>query len=225
MDCISDEVGIPYFQAQSPRLLWFPGSLSIWEVTEVQGSSILGITLSPERHFCGPGWYREVHLTKPRAALLVAFTLLAAFTLIYAQAGRKRPAGASNQEIGKAIQQMESELRIAALKADTGWFDVHLSERYTEIDPQGKLLTRADIIQAFRSDLTYDVMNLSDGEASIYNGDTVFLVQKEEIQGGLKGRNFAGYYRCSRLWVKQNGEWQLAATQRTPLPGEAPKAQ
>ncbi len=165
-------------------------------------------------------------MTKPRAALLVAFTLLAAFVLAHAQAGRKRAAGAGNAEIGKTIQQMESELRVAALKADTGWFDVHLSERYTEIDPQGKLLTRSDVIQALRSsDLAYDVMNLSEGEASIYNGDTVFLVQKEEIQGGLKGRNFAGYYRCSRLWVKQNGEWQLAATQRTPLPGEPPKSQ
>lgn len=149
-------------------------------------------------------------------AFLITYVLFA-----HGQTGRKRSAVGSNEEVGKTIEQLESQLRIAALKPDPGWFDVHLAERYTEIDGQGKVLSRKDFITALRSgDLAYDVMNLSEGEASIYNGDSVLLIQKEQVQGGLRGRNFSGVFRCSRFWVRRNGEWQLAATQRTPIGGD-----
>jgi len=160
-------------------------------------------------------------LLKPKSALVVAL-LITYVLFVQAQTGRKRSAANSNEEIGKTIEQLESQLRIAALKPDPGWFDVHLAERYTEVDAQGKVQSRKDVITALRSgDLAYDAMNLSEGEASIYNGDSVLLIQKEQLQGGFHGRNFSGVFRCSRFWVKQNGEWQLAATQRTPITGEA----
>jgi hypothetical protein len=47
----------------------------------------------------------------------------------------------------------------------------------------------------------------------------VLLTQKEELAGGLHGQNFSGKYRCTRVWVKENGFWQLASSQLTPIPG------
>lgn len=146
--------------------------------------------------------------------------VLAAIALLYPQAARKRPAGASSQEIGKTIEQYEAQLRIASLKGDAGWFEEHLAEGYTEIDDEGKVRTRAEVIQTFRSsDLAYDTINLSEGSARTFNGDTVLLVQKEELAGGLHGKNFSGNFRSSRVWVRLSGTWQLAASQRSRIPG------
>lgn len=155
---------------------------------------------------------------KTKAALLL-FALVAGTVLLNSQAAHRRATGTSSQEIGKAIEQSETQLRIALLKGDAAWFEQHLAEGYTEIDGQGKISGRAEVIQALRnSDVAYDTINLSEGSARIFNGDTVLIIQKEELAGGVHGKNFSGVFRCSRLWVKQNGEWQLAATQLSPIP-------
>lgn len=156
---------------------------------------------------------------KKEAVLLVS-VVLAATAIVSPQSAHRRPALESNQEIGKTIEQYESQLRIASLKGDISWFKVHLAQSYTEIDAQGKVSSRADVIQAYKtSDLAYDTMNLSEGSARIFNRDTVVLIQKQQVAGGLHGRNFSGTYRCSHVWIKQYGEWQLAATQLTRIPG------
>lgn len=153
-------------------------------------------------------------------ALLLVSVLFAAIAMVYPQAAHRRAGRDSTQEIGKTIEQYEDQLRIASLKGDASWFEQHLAEGYTEIDAQGKMSSRADVIRAYRtSDLAYDTMNLSEGSARIFNRDTVLLIQKEELAGGLHGQNFSGIFRCARLWIKQNGEWQLAATQLTRIPG------
>ena len=155
---------------------------------------------------------------KTKAALLL-FALVAGTVLLNSQTVHRRATGTSSQEIGKAIEQSETQLRIALLKGDAAWFEQHLAEGYTEIDGQGKISGRAEVIQALRnSDVAYDTINLSEGSARIFNGDTVLIIQKEELAGGVHGKNFSGVFRCSRLWVKQNGEWQLAATQLSPIP-------
>lgn len=158
---------------------------------------------------------------KPRTALLVAFLLLVAPTLNPQTSGKaKRTARPTTQQIGKEIEDLERQLRIAYLKADAGWLEEHLSEAYTEVDAQGNLVTRAQLIQAFKtSDVAYDAMNFSEGSAKIFNADTVLLTQKEELAGGIHGYNFSGEYRCTRVWVKENGFWQLTSSQLTPIPG------
>lgn len=160
-------------------------------------------------------------MTKPGTAVLVAFFLIFVTALNPQTAGRaKRAPRPTTQQTGKEIEDLERQLRIAYLKADAAWLEEHLSEAYTEVDAQGNVITRAQLIQAFRtSDVAYDTMNLSEGSARIFNADSVLLTQKEELAGGLHGKNFSGNYRCTRVWVKENGFWQLASSQLTPIPG------
>jgi hypothetical protein len=158
---------------------------------------------------------------KPGKALLIVFLLVSVSLLKPQTTARPRHnARPSTQQIGKEVEDLERQLRIAYLKGDAGWLEEHLSEAYTEIDGEGKLVTRAQLIQAFKtSDVAYDTMNLSEGSAKIFNADTVLLTQKEDLAGGLHGENFSGKYRCTRVWVKENGFWQLASSQLTPIAG------
>lgn len=150
------------------------------------------------------------------AACIACMVFFNPLDVLHSQTVHKHLPRASNEAIGKTIQDLEAQLRIAYLKSDSGWLDQHLSDAYIEIDEDGTVKSRTDLVQAFRTaDLAYDVVNLSEGSARIFNGDAVLLVQKEDLQGGLRGHNFSGLFRCTHVWIKMNGQWQLASSQLT----------
>lgn len=155
--------------------------------------------------------------------LMLVLLLPPSLVLLQGQAGRKRaatPVASSPQQIAEAIQHLESELRIAIMKGDAAWFQEHLAENYAETDAQGRVSTRAEVIQFYRTTQPdYDSWNLSDGTARTYNGNTVILTGKTEVEGTVGGQRVSGAYRFTRVWIKQGLEWQLAASQTTRIAG------
>ena len=158
---------------------------------------------------------------KPGIVMLVL--LVPAFILLQGQSGHKRPATpavSSPQQIAEAIQHLENEMRIATMKGDAGWFEQHLAKNYAETDPEGKVSDRAEVIQFYRTTAPeYDSWNLSEGTARTYNGNTVILTGKLDLQGRVRGQHVSGSYRVMRVWIKQGMEWQLAASQSTRIAG------
>lgn len=62
------------------------------------------------------------------------------------------------------------------------------------------------------------------------HGDTAILVGRANVKGRFDdGRDISRPYRYMRVFVKQQGQWRLAATQitaieaATPAPGATPK--
>jgi len=59
------------------------------------------------------------------------------------------------------------------------------------------------------------------------HGDTSILTAKANVKGRLaNGRDISGPYRYMRVFVKQQGQWRLAAMQATaiaPSPTPTPK--
>lgn len=157
-------------------------------------------------------------LIKPSFTLLALF-LLAGVVLLRPQATHRRSTGpvvSSPREIAEAIQKLEGELRVATMKGDASWFEQHLGDSYTETDAQGKFITRAELIQFYRTTQPeYDAWNLSDGTARTFNGDTVVLTGRIEVQASGKAQIATGVYRFTRVWIKQGLEWKLAASQLT----------
>jgi hypothetical protein len=159
---------------------------------------------------------------KPRFIVQV---LLAAAALAYPQARSNpkqaaSPAVSSPREIAEMIQRLESELRVAIMKGEASWFEQHLSEHYTETDDQGKVRNRAEVIEFYRTTLPeYEAWNMSEGTAQTYNGNSVILTGKLELDGTVRGQHVAGAFRFTRVWIKQGPDWQLAASQFTRIAG------
>lgn len=115
---------------------------------------------------------------------------------------------------------MESGLRIAIMKGDAAWFEEHLAENYAETDADGKISSRSEVIEFYRTTQPeYDTWNLSDGTARTYNGNTVILTGRIDLDGTVRGQHVSGGYRFTRVWIKQGLEWQLAASQITRIAG------
>ena len=159
---------------------------------------------------------------KPQMRMLVPL-LLASLVALHGQTTRKRaatPAVSSPQQIAETIQHLESELRIATMKGDPAWFEEHLAENYAEIDAQGKVTTRAEVIEFYKTaQPEYDTWNLSEGTARTYNGNTVILTGKTEFAGTVGNKPVSGAYRLTRIWIKQGLDWQLAAQQASRIGG------
>lgn len=161
-------------------------------------------------------------MIKPRFTTLVPL-LLASLALLQGQTTRKRSTGAvvpSQQQIAETIQHLESELRIATMKGDASWFEEHLAPNYADVDAQGKVSTRADVIDFYRTTQPeYETWNLSEGTALTFNADTVILTGKVELDGTVRGQHVSGSFRYVRVWIRQGLDWQLAAQQATRIAG------
>jgi Domain of unknown function (DUF4440) len=159
---------------------------------------------------------------KPRLVMLVLLSL-PAFAPGNAQSTHKRapnPVVSSPQQIAETIQRLEAEMRIAIMKGDASWFEQHLAEHYTETDDQGKLKSREEVIQFFRTTQPeYETWNLSEGTAQTFNGNTVILTGKVDLDGTVRGQHVSGAFRFTRVWIKQGLDWQLATTQYTRITG------
>lgn len=161
-------------------------------------------------------------MKKPRIDLLVAILLISG-TVLHAQSPRKHAtanrAESSQQQTAQTIQRLEDELRVAIMKSDTGWFEEHLASNYLDIDTQGKISNRSQIIDFYRtSPPEYDSWNLSDATAFTYNGNTVILTGKLELQSTVAGKQVNSAYRFLHVWIKEGVDWQLAAQQETRIP-------
>ena len=156
-----------------------------------------------------------------KPGLLKLVLLALALPTVQAQTAHKRapgPVSSSPQEIAETIQKLESELRVATMKGDPSWFEEHLAENYAETDAQGKISSREQVIQFYRtSQPEFEVWNLSDGTARTYNGNTVILTGRLDLDGTVRAQHVTGGFRFIRLWIKQGMEWQLAASQMTRI--------
>lgn len=137
----------------------------------------------------------------------------------------KNAAPKNDEEIIHDIQELEKSLRAAFVDGKSAWWDRHLDEHYAGVNPDGKVVRKAQLIQLYGSnDVKYEEVNLSDMSARIY-GDCVIAASQSEIKGSYKGQDFSGNYYFVHIWVKEGQEWKLAESQATKIQGEATTGQ
>lgn len=149
---------------------------------------------------------------------ILAVLLLSSIVLLYGQ-GKRAPSAPRNrnQESLNAIQKLEDDMRLAALKNNAGWWVENLAEGYTDTDFLGHVRDKAETIELQRSSaLVYDAMNFSDRNVHIFN-DTVIVTGKMTTEGTYRGQDLSGDFQFTRVWVRMGEEWKLVASQTTKI--------
>lgn len=157
------------------------------------------------------------------ASLCILLVIAAGFGFMEAQTSSKKVAKAApknnDEEIIHDIQELERSLRAAFVDGKSFWWERHLDEHYAGMNPDGRIVRKADLIQLYGSpDVKYEEVNLSDMSARIYD-DCVIATTQSSIKGSYKGQDFSGDYYFVHVWVKEGAEWKLASSQATKLPG------
>jgi ketosteroid isomerase-like protein len=146
-------------------------------------------------------------LTLPIAILAVSF-------------GMSSKSAASGQMYGNAqdeIKKLEEERNGAIVHGDAAALDRLSSADYTVINEWGQVLTKAQILDGFKSSaLKFESREQSDLNIRVY-GNTAVVIGRATQKGTQNGKSMSASIRFSRIYVKEKGKWVAVSTQNTPI--------
>ena len=117
-----------------------------------------------------------------------------------------------------AIVAMEAKWDTAALKGDIAAFDAFYADTYVFTNPNGKVQTKAEVLDEFRSGgLKYFTSKGDQLKVSLY-GDAAVVTGRWTGKWVVKGKTTDTVEHYTSMYVRQqNGPWRLAATQSTTI--------
>ena len=144
-----------------------------------------------------------------------------------AKATKTQPTGekvgmAGNAE--QALTQLDRELNDAAVRADRALFERTAADGYVFVNPGGGLVERGQQDDGVK----FDSLDADDVRVRVH-GDTAVLTGRAAVKGRLGGgQDISGQYRYMRVFVRQQGQWRLAAMSAVPIqqgPAQQPAQQ
>lgn len=124
-----------------------------------------------------------------------------------------------NHSAGKSavetIRLLEEERNQAILHGDSAALDRMTSDDYTFVTLRGEMLTKAAIVQNFRSGAAkYQSREISDLNIRVY-GNSAVVTGRAIQKGAENGKDYSGDYWFTRVYVNQGGRWTTVALQTT----------
>lgn len=142
--------------------------------------------------------------------ILIVALLISSSIFVFGQA--------TNEE--QNLKRIEQELTDALLKGDASVFERYLADTFISTGPDGVVMSKAEFIAPIKSgDLKFESSKFDDMKVKAY-GNTAFLTYQTTDKGTYKGNDLSGQYRWTDVFVKQDGGWQIVATQGTRVAGK-----
>lgn len=132
------------------------------------------------------------------------------------------PAGPQPETVGTAgrseasdadLKDIENRWAKAAIDGDANFFDRVYADNYTFVDPSGQLMSREQDLNDVKSGkLKFTSFDQSDVQTRVY-GNTAIVTGVATIKGTYGDNDISGRYRWTDTFVRQNGQWKVAASQ------------
>jgi ketosteroid isomerase-like protein len=117
----------------------------------------------------------------------------------------------------QAVAQVEYDLAEAHLQLDLDVIDRLLHPDYVNVQPGGRLETKAEFLASLRSDTRHwDVARADQFDIRLY-GDTAIVIGRWRASGRHGIEHFDYAARFLSVWIKQDGRWQNIAYQATEM--------
>jgi Domain of unknown function (DUF4440) len=161
--------------------------------------------------------------------VLVLFALAIPSLMFAAQTdqAKSKPTPPAAQQMGPAEQEiakLDRELMDAVIRNDQTLMERIALERYVFINPVGGVQERGDTRGP-----KIESIQTEDVQVRLH-GDTAILIGRANVKGRFdNGPDISGPYRYMRVFIKEQGQWRLAAVQitriapSTPAPTATPK--
>ena len=110
----------------------------------------------------------------------------------------------------------------AELRGDTAFLERILTDDYIGIGPLGFMLTKQEwIVRHQAGDLKYESFSLDEVKVRVYNNDAAVLTGRQVQNGAYRGNSIQAQFRTTLVFVRQQGQWQLASLQLSTI-GQPP---
>ncbi len=165
-----------------------------------------------------PQWF--AHCLRMSLAKSLVLGLIAWFSLDARLVLAAEEPGAEIAAAKTEVMKAEKLRTDSMLTGDTEALDRLWHEDFLQISPQGLVRTKANRVQAFRSkSVVYSSIITGRSEVRI-RGNMAIVIGSTDRKGREGQRDISGSFRFSRVWLKEDGRWQLMLHQLTPLAKE-----
>ena len=157
-----------------------------------------------------------------RILVLVVFALAISSLIASAQTeqAKPKPTAPAAQPMGSVEQEitkLDRELMDATQRNDPTLMQRVALDRYVFINPVGVVQEKGDTRGP-----KIESIQTEDVQVRVH-GDTAILIGRANVKGRFPdGPDISGPYRYMRVFVKQQGQWRLAAVQITAIAPAAP---
>jgi len=119
--------------------------------------------------------------------------------------------------VEQELTKLDREMLDATVRNDQTLMQRVALERYVFINPVGGVQERGDT-----QGPKIESIQTQDVQVRVH-GDTAILIGHANVKGRFPdGPDISGPYRYMRVFVKQQGQWRLAAVQITPIQASTP---
>jgi len=141
---------------------------------------------------------------------LVIFVL--AITLMSLALGQEESAGRNQKNsVEQAIRKLDDERIQAQIAADAVALDRIYADDFIGVGPSGTVRTKPQVISDFTSGtLKFQSITTDDVQVRVYE-NTAVETGLSTMVGKDKGKAVPRETRFTRVWIKQQGSWQLVA--------------
>ena len=113
--------------------------------------------------------------------------------------------------VDEAIRKLDNERIQAQIHADATALDSIYGADFIGVGPSGKVRTKPQVILDFTSgDLKFQSITTDDVQVRVY-GNTAVETGRSTMKGQDNGQTVPRDTRFTRVWVQQQGRWQLVA--------------
>ena len=132
--------------------------------------------------------------------------------------GQTPPARSDQKRsIEQVIRQLDHERIQAQINADVPALDRIYAADFIGVGPSGTVRTKPQVISDFKShELKFQSITTDEVQVRIY-GNTAVETGRSTMIGQDKGKAVPRDNRFTRVWVKQQGHWQLVLNHYSTL--------
>ena len=127
----------------------------------------------------------------------------------------------SAREPGQSTRDLLKAEANACQAFETGHAEVlrhALTADFTLVDSHGKVTNlEQNLAEVAAREPFYEMFRNHDQRVRLY-GDTALIVGITSIRGRAGGKPFVADFRYTDTWIRQGGEWRLAASHASRLP-------
>jgi ketosteroid isomerase-like protein len=133
--------------------------------------------------------------------------------------------GQQISNLEREILRMEREFAVATMRNDMAALDRIMADDYTFTDSSGTVRTKtqmlADLAQVLAQANVMNVykiesINPDELKVRVY-GDSAVVTGRTRLKAYTADQSISDQYRFRRVWVKQQGRWQLVANHSTRI--------
>jgi ketosteroid isomerase-like protein len=115
------------------------------------------------------------------------------------------------------VLRAEREWLSAHLRLDVSALERLMAPDYVQIDGEGRLVDKEDVLSAFRlGGRSWDEAHSDEHRVRIY-GDVAVVVGRWRARGTNSGRAFDYSARYVAVWARHGGRWRMVSDQSTPI--------